>query len=147
MRVSSRIAAVNAPYYAKLKEDTDKFKEIRKQARIVDTVSLDVPIGEDEDSFLGDFVVDESNDTEKIVDNIMLHDLLMEVLDEAFEKDPRAKRVLIERFELDGKDRKTLDQLGKELGVTRERVRQIEAKALRKLRHPSRKKKLRDYYE
>ena len=147
MRGSSRIAAVNAPYYAKLKEDTDKFKEIRKQARIVDTVSLDVPIGEDEDSFLGDFVVDESNDTEKIVDNIMLHDLLMEVLDEAFEKDPRAKRVLIERFELDGKDRKTLDQLGKELGVTRERVRQIEAKALRKLRHPSRKKKLRDYYE
>lgn len=147
MRVASRIAAVNAPYYAKLKEDTDKFKEIRKQARIVDTVSLDVPIGEDEDSFLGDFVVDESNDTEKIVDNIMLHDLLMEVLDETFAKDPRAKRVLIERFELDGKDRKTLDQLGKELGVTRERVRQIEAKALRKLRHPSRKKKLRDYYE
>ncbi|MBQ6497631.1 MAG: sigma-70 family RNA polymerase sigma factor [Bacilli bacterium] len=147
IRMLLRIAAINAPYYEQLKEDTKKLKKLRDQAYLVDAVSLDVPVGEDEDTFLSDFVIDEQSNTDKDIDYMALHDILMNVLDETFADDPRAKTVLIERFGLDGKGIRTLSKVGKKFGVTRERIRQIEAKSLRKLRHPSRSKKLRDYCE
>ena len=102
---------------------------------------------------MGDFVADESSNTEDIVDNKVLRQYLLELIDEVAMTEPnetsreRTKTVLIERFGLDGKDPRTLEQLGKKFGVTRERIRQIEAKGLRKMRHPSRTKKIRDYYE
>ena len=146
-RIAERIAAINAPYYKKLAEDTDKLKEIRRQVYLVDALSLDLPIGDDEDTFIGDFVIDEKNSTEDIVDNIMLRKVLMNLLDEVFKDDPRTKKVLIEHFGLDGNDMKTFVQLGKEFGVTKQRVRQIELSGLKRLRKTSRSKKIRDYYE
>ena len=107
--------------------------------------------GEDEDALMGDFVADESSNTEDIVDNKVLRQYLLELIDEVAMTEPnetsreRTKTILIERFGLDGKDPRTLEQLGKKFGITRERVRQIEAKGLRKMRHPSRTKKIRDY--
>lgn len=121
----------------------EKVREIKKISQ--DPVSLETPIGEEEDSHLGDFIPDE--DIPSPVDAAaysMLQKQLREVLDTLSE---REKKVLILRFGLDDGRPRTLEEVGKEFNVTRERIRQIEAKALRKLRHPSRSKKLRDYLE
>ena len=121
----------------------EKVREIKKISQ--DPVSLETPIGEEEDSHLGDFIPDE--DIPSPVDAAsysMLQTQLREVLDTLSE---REKKVLILRFGLDDGRPRTLEEVGREFNVTRERIRQIEAKALRKLRHPSRSKKLRDYLE
>ena len=121
----------------------EKVREIKKISQ--DPVSLETPIGEEEDSHLGDFIPDE--DIPSPVDAAaysMLQKQLREVLDTLSE---REKKVLILRFGLEDGRPRTLEEVGREFNVTRERIRQIEAKALRKLRHPSRSKKLRDYLE
>lgn len=121
----------------------DKVREIMKIA--LDPVSLEMPIGEEEDSHLGDFVMDEETPAPaEAVAQTMLREQLIEVLHTLT---PREEQVLILRFGLkDGKMR-TLEEVGEEFHITRERIRQIEAKALRKLRHPSRSKRLRDYLD
>ena len=118
----------------------EKVREILKIAQ--EPVSLETPIGEEEDSHLGDFIPDEdASEPSEAASFSLLKEQLMEVLDTLT---PREKKVLELRFGIvDGRTR-TLEEVGKEFNVTRERIRQIEAKALRKLRHPSRSKKLRD---
>ena len=119
----------------------EKVMEIQKIAQ--DPVSLETPIGEEDDSHLGDFIQDEDSPAPQ---DSAAHTLLREQLEEVMDTlTPREAMVLKLRFGLqDGKAR-TLEEVGKQFDVTRERIRQIEAKALRKLRHPSRSKKLRDY--
>ena len=119
----------------------EKVREILKIAQ--EPVSLETPIGEEEDSHLGDFIPDEdASEPSEAASFSLLKEQLMEVLDTLT---PREKKVLELRFGIvDGRTR-TLEEDGKEFNVTRERIRQIEAKALRKLRHPSRSKKLRDF--
>ena len=119
----------------------EKVREILKIAQ--EPVSLETPIGEEEDSHLGDFIPDEAaSEPSEAASFTLLKEQLMEVLDTLT---PREKKVLELRFGIvDGRTR-TLEEVGKEFNVTRERIRQIEAKALRKLRHPSRSKKLRDF--
>ena len=121
----------------------DRVREIQKIAQ--DPVSLETPIGEEEDSHLGDFIEDEKTATpSESVASTMLKEQLMEILGTLT---PREERVLQLRYGIkDGKPR-TLEEVGKEFNVTRERIRQIEAKALRKLRHPSRSKRLKDFLE
>lgn len=121
----------------------EKVREIKKISQ--DPVSLETPIGEEEDSHLGDFIPDD--DVPAPVDAAaysMLKEQLMEALDTLSD---REKKVLMLRFGLEDGRPRTLEEVGKEFNVTRERIRQIEAKALRKLRHPSRSKKLKDYLE
>ena len=121
----------------------EKVREIKKISQ--DPVSLETPIGEEEDSHLGDFIPDD--DVPAPVDAAaysMLKEQLMEVLETLSD---REKKVLMLRFGLEDGRPRTLEEVGKEFNVTRERIRQIEAKALRKLRHPSRSKKLKDYLE
>ncbi len=121
----------------------EKVREIQKIAQ--DPVSLETPIGEEEDSHLGDFIPDQDAlAPEDAASFMMLKEQLMEVLDTLT---PREKRVLLLRYGLEDGRGRTLEEVGKEFDVTRERIRQIEAKALRKLRHPSRSKKLRDFIE
>jgi RNA polymerase primary sigma factor len=121
----------------------EKVREIMKIAQ--EPVSLETPIGEEEDSHLGDFIPDdEAPAPEKSAAFTLLKEQLMEVLDTLT---PREEKVLRLRFGLDDGRARTLEEVGKEFNVTRERIRQIEAKALRKLRHPSRSKKLRDFLE
>ena len=119
----------------------EKVTEIQKIAQ--DPVSLETPIGEEEDSHLGDFIQDDDSPAPQ---DAAAYTLLREQLEEVMKTlTPREAKVLKLRFGLeDGKSR-TLEEVGKEFQVTRERIRQIEAKALRKLRHPSRSKKLKDY--
>ena len=119
----------------------DKVMEIQKIAQ--DPVSLETPIGEEDDSHLGDFIQDEDSPAPQ---DAAAYTLLKEQLEEVMSTlTPREAKVLRLRFGLiDGKAR-TLEEVGREFDVTRERIRQIEAKALRKLRHPSRSKKLKDY--
>ena len=121
----------------------DKVREIMRVAQ--EPVSLETPIGEEEDSHLGDFIPDEdASEPSEAASFSLLKEQLMEVLDTLT---PREKKVLELRFGIvDGRTR-TLEEVGKEFNVTRERIRQIEAKALRKLRHPSRSKKLRDFLD
>ena len=120
-----------------------KIDEILKTSR--DPVSLDTPIGEEEDSHLGDFIADDVTPAPADVAAFtLLKEQLMEVLDSLT---PREKKVLRLRFGLDDGKARTLEEVGKEFNVTRERIRQIEAKALRKLRHPSRSKKLKDFLD
>jgi len=123
--------------------DVEKVREIMKIAQ--EPVSLETPIGEEEDSHLGDFIPDEEilapADAATFT---MLKEQLMEVLDSLT---PREQKVLKLRFGLEDGRARTLEEVGKEFDVTRERIRQIEAKALRKLRHPSRSKKLKDFLE
>jgi RNA polymerase primary sigma factor len=117
--------------------------EIQKIAQ--DPVSLETPIGEEEDSHLGDFIEDEK--TQSPGDNVnvkILKEQLLRVLDTLT---PREQKVVRLRYGLDDGKPRTLEEVGKEFNVTRERIRQIEAKALRKLRHPSRSKKLKDFLE
>jgi RNA polymerase primary sigma factor len=121
----------------------DKVREIVKVSQ--DPVSLETPIGEEEDSHLGDFVEDrEAVSPSDAASLTMLHNEVEDILDTLT---PRERRVLQLRFGLIDGHQRTLEEVGKRFGVTRERIRQIEAKALRKLRHPSRSKKLRDYLE
>jgi RNA polymerase primary sigma factor len=121
----------------------DKVREIIKVAQ--EPVSLETPIGEEEDSHLGDFIPDEDAPAPaEVAAFMLLKEQLMEVLDTLT---PREEKVLRLRFGLDDGKARTLEEVGREFNVTRERIRQIEAKALRKLRHPSRSKKLRDFLE
>lgn len=121
----------------------EKIREIQKIS--LDPVSLETPIGEEEDSHLGDFVEDEGAlSPPDSAAFMLLKKQLEEVLDTLTE---REKKVLSLRFGLDDGRSRTLEEVGKEFGVTRERIRQIEAKALRKLKHPSRSKKLKDFLD
>lgn len=121
----------------------DKVREIMKIAQ--EPVSLETPIGEEEDSHLGDFIEDhDAPAPAEAAAFTMLKEQLMGVLDTLT---PREEKVLRLRFGLDDGRARTLEEVGKEFNVTRERIRQIEAKALRKLRHPSRSKKLKDYLD
>ncbi len=121
----------------------EKVREILKIAQ--EPVSLETPIGEEEDSHLGDFIPDEEVPAPaEAAAFSMLKEQLVEVLDTLTE---REQKVLKLRFGLDDGRARTLEEVGKQFDVTRERIRQIEAKALRKLRHPSRSKKLKDYLE
>ena len=121
----------------------DKVREILKIAQ--EPVSLETPIGEEEDSHLGDFIPDDDAPAPaEAAAFTLLKEQLMDVLDTLT---PREEKVLKLRFGLDDGRARTLEEVGKEFQVTRERIRQIEAKALRKLRHPSRSKKLRDFLE
>ena len=121
----------------------DKVREIIKVSQ--DPVSLETPIGEEEDSHLGDFIEDQGTMAPA---EAASHQLLKEQVQGVLGSlTPREKKVLVLRFGLDDGRSRTLEEVGREFNVTRERIRQIEAKALRKLRHPSRSKKLKDYLE
>ena len=120
-----------------------KVREILRVAQ--EPVSLETPIGEEEDSHLGDFIPDDDAPAPADAASILL---LKEQLDDVLETlTPREAKVLALRFGLEGGHPHTLEEVGKEFDVTRERIRQIEAKALRKLRHPSRSKKLKDFLD
>lgn len=126
-----------------LKISPEKVREIMKASQ--DPVSLETPIGEEDDSHLGDFIPDgDAPAPVEEASNTLLKEQLLEVLDTLT---PREKKVLQMRFGIGNGKPKTLEEVGKEFDVTRERIRQIEAKALRKLRHPSRSKKLKDYLD
>jgi len=119
----------------------ERVREIQKIAQ--EPVSLETPIGEEEDSHLGDFIEDQDAlAPAEAASFVMLKEQIEEVLDTLNEREQRVLRL---RFGLDDGKARTLEEVGREFGVTRERIRQIEAKALRKLRHPQRSKKLRDY--
>ena len=121
----------------------ERVREILKVAQ--EPVSLETPIGEEEDSHLGDFIEDEDAPAPaEAASYLLLREQISEVLSTLT---PREQRVLELRFGLDDGRARTLEEVGQVFGVTRERIRQIEAKALRKLRHPSRSKKLKDYLE
>ncbi len=123
--------------------DVARVREIQKIAQ--DPVSLETPIGEEEDSHLGDFIEDDKTQTPSdSVSFIMLKEQLLNVLDTLT---PREEKVLRLRYGIDDGKPRTLEEVGKEFNVTRERIRQIEAKALRKLRHPSRSRRLKDFLE
>jgi len=124
-----------------LEMPVEKVMEIQKIAQ--DPVSLETPIGEEDDSHLGDFIQDEDSPAPQ---DAAAYTLLKEQLEEVMNTlTPREAKVLKLRFGLEDGKARTLEEVGKEFDVTRERIRQIEAKALRKLRHPSRSKKLKDY--
>ena len=128
---------------AEMNMPVDKVRDILKIAQ--EPVSLETPIGEEEDSHLGDFIQDDH--VQVPVDAAtytLLHEQLMEVLDTLTEREQKVLRL---RFGLDDGRPRTLEEVGRQFNVTRERIRQIEAKALRKLRHPSRSKKLKDYLD
>ena len=121
----------------------DKVREIMKVAQ--EPVSLETPIGEEEDSHLGDFIPDEAAPAPaESASHTLLKEQIADVLSTLT---PREEKVLRLRFGLEDGRQRTLEEVGKEFNVTRERIRQIEAKALRKLRHPSRSKKLKDFLD
>ena len=127
----------------KLEMPVEKVREIMRVAQ--EPVSLETPIGEEEDSHLGDFIPDEDAPAPSdVASHTMLKEQLAEVLSTLT---PREEKVLRLRFGLEDGRSRTLEEVGKEFNVTREHIRQIEAKALRKLRHPSRSKKLKDFLE
>jgi len=125
-----------------LEIDPSKAREIVKVSQ--EPTSLETPVGDEEDSHLGDFIADQGLQPDEQATRELLKIHLDEVLDSL---SPREKRVLQLRFGLEDGKQRTLEEVGKEFGVTRERIRQIEAKAIRKLKHPTRAKKLRDYLE
>ena len=120
-----------------------RVREILKIAQ--DTTSLETPVGDEEDSMLGDFIADTSQPSPiEAASRELLKENIEEVLSSLTDREAKVLRM---RFGLDGKNPMTLEEVGREFGVTRERIRQIEAKALRKLKHPSRRKKLQDYLD
>ncbi|MCI8302400.1 MAG: RNA polymerase sigma factor RpoD [Oscillospiraceae bacterium] len=126
---------------AEMSMPVDKVREILKIAQ--EPVSLETPIGEEEDSHLGDFIPDEgASEPSEAASFTLLKEQLVDVLSTLT---PREEKVLKLRFGIEDGRTRTLEEVGKEFNVTRERIRQIEAKALRKLRHPSRSKKLKDF--
>ncbi|NDL66178.1 RNA polymerase sigma factor RpoD [Clostridiales bacterium F-3ap] len=128
---------------AELDMPVEKVREILKISQ--EPVSLETPIGEEEDSHLGDFIQDENVPVPaEAAAFTLLKEQLVEVLDTLTDREQKVLRL---RFGLDDGRARTLEEVGKEFNVTRERIRQIEAKALRKLRHPSRSRKLKDYLE
>jgi RNA polymerase primary sigma factor len=128
---------------AELDLAADRVREIKKAAQ--EPVSLEIPVGSEEDSHLGDFVPDEASlSPADVATRQMLKEQMDDVLDSLTS---RERRVLQLRFGLEDGRQRTLEEVGREFGVTRERIRQIEAKALRKLRHPTRSRKLRDYFD
>ena len=121
----------------------ERVREIQKIAQ--DPVSLETPIGEEEDSHLGDFIEDyNATSPSDMAETNMLKEHLVQVLSTLT---PREEKVLRLRYSIDDSHPRTLEEVGKEFNVTRERIRQIEAKALRKLRHPNRTKRLKDFLE
>ncbi len=135
------------PYPSEIAEEMgipeSRVIEIQKISQ--DPVSLETPIGEEDDSHLGDFIVDENAQApSEVVEKSILKEQLITVLDTLT---PREEKVLRLRYGIDDGRPRTLEEVGKEFNVTRERIRQIEAKALRKLRHPSRFKKLKDFLD
>jgi RNA polymerase primary sigma factor len=121
----------------------EKVREIDKAARL--PISLDTPVGDEEDSYLGDFIPDNGTPApQDVASRTILIEQVKDVLGSLTE---RERKVLMMRFGLEDGHPRTLEEVGKEFGVTRERIRQIEAKALRKLRHPSRSRRLKDYLE
>ena len=134
---------IMAEIAARLDLPVERVSEIMKMSQ--EPVSLETPIGEEEDSHLGDFIQDDNvlvpQDAAAFT---LLHEQLMEVLLTLTEREQKVLRL---RFGLDDGRPRTLEEVGKQFNVTRERIRQIEAKALRKLRHPSRSKKLKDYLD
>ena len=148
-KVSSQLLHKNGPeptaeeIAEELEMPADKVREIMRVAQ--EPVSLETPIGEEEDSHLGDFIPDEDAPAPA---DAASHTLLKEQLAEVLQTlTPREEKVLRLRFGLEDGRSRTLEEVGKEFNVTRERIRQIEAKALRKLRHPSRSKKLKDFLD
>ena len=127
----------------RLEMPVDKVREIMRVAQ--EPVSLETPIGEEEDSHLGDFIPDEgASELSEAASFTLLKEQLVDVLSTLT---PREEKVLKLRFGIEDGRPRTLEEVGKEFNVTRERIRQIEAKALRKLRHPSRSRKLRDFLD
>ena len=122
--------------------DVEKVREIIKVSQ--EPTSLEAPVGEEKDSTLGDFIPDEEKRPEEAASHELLKTQVSEVLDTL---NDREKKVLKLRFGLEDGRQRTLEEVGREFGVTRERIRQIEAKAIRKLKHPTRSRKLRDYLE
>ena len=121
----------------------DRIAEIEKIAQ--EPISIDTPIGEEEDSHLGDFIQDDNVPVPaEAAAATLLKEQLNEVLDTLTEREQKVLRL---RFGMNDGRARTLEEVGKEFDVTRERIRQIEAKALRKLRHPSRSRKLKDYLD
>ena len=148
-KVSSQLLHANGrePSAEEIAEEldmpVDKVREIMRVAQ--EPVSLETPIGEEEDSHLGDFIPD---DDAPAPADAASHTLLKETLGSVLDSlTPREEKVLRLRFGLEDSRSRTLEEVGKEFNVTRERIRQIEAKALRKLRHPSRSKKLKDFLD
>lgn len=148
-KVSSQLLHTNGhdPSADEISEEldmpVDKVREILRVAQ--EPVSLETPIGEEEDSHLGDFIPDDDAPApQDAASHTLLKEQLKEVLDTLT---PREEKVLRLRFGLEDGRSRTLEEVGKEFNVTRERIRQIEAKALRKLRHPSRSKKLKDFLD
>ena len=148
-KVSSQLLHTNGhePSADEISEEldmpVDKVREIMRVAQ--EPVSLETPIGEEEDSHLGDFIPDdEAPAPQDAASHTLLKEQLADVLDTLT---PREEKVLRLRFRLEDGRSRTLEEVGKEFNVTRERIRQIEAKALRKLRHPSRSKKLKDFLD
>ena len=148
-KVSSQLLHTNGhePTADEISEEldmpVDKVREIMRVAQ--EPVSLETPIGEEEDSHLGDFIPDDDAPApQDAASHTLLKEQLSDVLDTLT---PREEKVLRLRFGLEDGRSRTLEEVGKEFNVTRERIRQIEAKALRKLRHPSRSKKLKDFLD
>ena len=129
--------------FGKIELAPDKIREIQLIA--MDPLSLEKPVGEEEDSHVGDFIEDKDNiSPTKYANDSLLKDRLNEVLQELTDREEKVIRL---RYGLDDGRNHTLEEVGKEFGVTRERIRQIEAKAIKKLRHPSRSKLLKDYLD
>jgi len=148
-KVSSQLLHLNGhePSAKEIADEIDmpveKVREIMRVAQ--EPVSLETPIGEEDDSHLGDFIPDdEAPAPAEAASHILLREQLAEVLDTLASREEKVLRL---RFGLEDGRSRTLEEVGKEFNVTRERIRQIEAKALRKLRHPSRSKKLKDFLE
>lgn len=124
--------------------DVDKVIEILKRDKNV--VSLDTPIKEDEDSSLVEFIPSDDNFSDVVMHEVEQHNLKEKINELLTGLSEQEQKVLRMRFGLDDDDPKTLEEIGKVFGVTRERIRQIEAKAIRKLRHPSRLNQLKNFY-